>query len=191
VARESSQVHNVAWASSQVHNVARAYSVVTCLNACASLVLHGFAVGILPVGLRVKITKSKTAHVQRFKPLADNFFTRHDLPEKAKKYSLFKRVSSEFKTQEKTHNETLWLPGTTVEHKAWAPENDECGAGKFHAVARPYFGDEFRSNLEDRYIAIEIAAKDLYEWKNPQYPHKIAFRKGTVLYECDKYGNKV
>lgn len=79
----------------------------------------------------------------------------------------------------------------TIEHPTWEPEINECGKGKFHACSRPYFCDEFRDQKEDRYIAIEIQTKDLYEWENAQYPHKIAFRKGKVLYECDKYGIKL
>jgi len=56
----------------------------------------------------------------------------------------------------------------------------------------PYFGDEFRSNAGDKYIAIEVPIKDTFEWTdNPQYPHKIAFRTGKVLFECDKKGNKI
>src|SRR3990167_2255941 len=66
----------------------------------------------------------------------------------------------------------------------------ECGEGKFHACSRPYFCDEFRNNNGDKYIAIEIKKDDLYAWPNPVYPHKIAFREGKVLYECDKFGKE-
>jgi hypothetical protein len=78
-----------------------------------------------------------------------------------------------------------------VTHPAWNPTLSECGEGKFHACSRPYFADEFRSIMNDKYIAIKIKIDDLYEWENPEYPHKIAFREGTVLYECDKYGRKI
>ena len=87
--------------------------------------------------------------------------------------------------------ETLWLPGTTVTHPAWNPKEQECGAGKLHACPRPYFADEFRSNPGDRYIAIEVLLKETYEWtEKPQYPHKIAFREGKVLFECDRNGKE-
>ena len=34
--------------------------------------------------------------------------------------------------------------------------------------------------------------KDLYEWKtSPQYPYKIGFREGEILYECDRWGEKI
>lgn len=96
------------------------------------------------------------------------------------------------KTQEGISNETLWGIGTTIEHPDWSPESSECGEGKFHAVSRPYFADEFRDGKGDKYIAIRIAAKDLYEWKdNPDYLHKIGFRACKVLYECDKFGRKI
>ena len=106
---------------------------------------------------------------------------------------LFKRVSSEWKTQEGSANETVWAPGSTLELSvaAWSPTNSECGTGKFHACSRPYFCDEFRSNAGDKYVAIRVQVKDLHAWKDPQYPHKIAFRKGTVLYQCDKLGKKI
>jgi hypothetical protein len=105
---------------------------------------------------------------------------------------LFKKVSKDYKTQENTANETLWAVGSTLEHPAWGPDKEECSGGKFHACSRPYFCDEFRSTDGDRYVAIQIAKKDLYAWPtNPKYPHKVAFRRGTVLYECDRHGNKL
>lgn len=101
---------------------------------------------------------------------------------------LYKRVSKDFKTQEGELWETLWKIGSTVEHPAWNPETSECGKGKFHACAKPHWCDVFRNESDDKYIAIEIHVKDLYEWKeNPNYPQKIAFRKGTVLKECERY----
>ncbi len=104
---------------------------------------------------------------------------------------LFKRVSSDYKTQEGTRNETTWKVKSTLTHPNWNPKESECGEGKYHACSRPYFCDEFRSNKNDVYIALKIAKKDLFEWKNAQYQHKIAFRKGTVLYRCDKFGKKI
>ena len=86
---------------------------------------------------------------------------------------------------------TVWPIGEKVTHPTWSPKEKECGEGKFHACARPYFCDEFRNNHGDRYIAIKIKVVDLYEWENPDYPHKIAFREGTVLYEVDKFGEKI
>jgi hypothetical protein len=107
------------------------------------------------------------------------------------KVILYKRVSAEFKTQETTKNETLWEIGSVIEHPAWEPASGECGEGKFHACSRPYFCDEFRNLKDDRYVAIEIKSADLHEWKDsPRYPHKIGFRAGKVLYECDRMGNK-
>jgi hypothetical protein len=104
---------------------------------------------------------------------------------------VFKRVSSDFKTQEGTENETLWLVGTTVTHHNYNPTGQECGPGKFHACSRGYFCDEFRSNSGDRYVAIEVMTNDLYAWPNAQHQHKIAFREGRVLHECNRYGKKL
>jgi len=104
---------------------------------------------------------------------------------------LFKRVSNDYKTQENSRNETLWAIGSTVSHSSWEPTSDECGEGKFHACSRPYFCDQFRDTPKDRYIAIKIAKDNLHVWPNPTFPHKIAFKEGKILYECDKFGRKL
>jgi hypothetical protein len=103
---------------------------------------------------------------------------------------LFKRVSEDWKTQEGTQNETIWPIGHSISHPKWDPTGFECGEGKFHACSRPYFCDEFRSTKGDKYIAIRISVKDLHAWPNPDYPHKIAFKAGEVLYEVDRFGKK-
>ena len=100
---------------------------------------------------------------------------------------LYKRVSEDFKTQEGTENETLWSINSIVEHPNWNPSQAECGEGKFHACALPFWCDNFRSKRGDRYIAIEVNIKDLYEWtNNPSYPNKIGFRKCKVLAEVKR-----
>jgi len=110
--------------------------------------------------------------------------------DKGKKLILYKLVSQNFKTQEGTENETSWEVGKVVEHSNWTPENSECGGGKFHAVPQPFWADQFGWEKDDKYIAIGIEKKDCYLWKkDPSYPFKIAFRKGEVLYECDRWGN--
>jgi len=153
------------------------------------LSLFGFSVAFVYPKVNIKIKKSKTAYIQRIKSLS--WFENNDI-EKKPKIILFKKVSKDFKTQEGTFNETLWEIGSIIEHKSYKPEDSECGDNKFHAVSRPFFADEFRSQKDDKYIAIEIKVKDLYEWKNnPQYPHKIGFRKCKVLYECDMNGEKI
>ena len=105
---------------------------------------------------------------------------------------LYKRVNKDFKTQEVTKNETAWKVGTVVEHKNWQPELSECGEGKFHGCGITIMCDRFRDLKDDKYIAISVNLKDLYCWvKNPNYPEKIGFRRGKVMYECDKNGNKI
>jgi len=101
---------------------------------------------------------------------------------------LYKRVSGDFLTQENTPQETKWGIGSTVTHPAWSPADQECGPGKYHACSQPYFCDEFRSGDGDKYIAVKIRVADLHAWDNPAYPHKIAFREGVVLHECDRWG---
>ena len=109
----------------------------------------------------------------------------------AEQVILFKRVSSDLRTQEGTPNETTWKIGTTITHPNWSPDDDECGPGKFHACPRPELCDQFRNKPDDRYIAIRVAVEDLHVWVNGKYPHKVAFRRGEVLFECDRDGNKV
>ena len=104
---------------------------------------------------------------------------------------IYKRVSYDWKTQDYRPNETLWVVGSILEHSKWNPTQEECGEGKYHACSHPYFCDEFRSLIKDRYIAIEVSIDDLYIWPKAQYPHKVAFRKGKVLFECDRYGKKI
>lgn len=42
----------------------------------------------------------------------------------------------------------------------------------------PYFCDEFRKLIDDKYIAVQVQTCDLYAWDNsPEYPHKIGGRK--------------
>jgi hypothetical protein len=116
-----------------------------------------------------------------------SFLEKFKIEEQEGKVILYKRVSSDYKTQEGTKNETLWEVGSVVEHPSWNPAEEECGEGKFHACATAMWCDEFRSKKGDKYIAISVEKNDLYEWKNnPNYPTKIAFRKCTVIKEVDR-----
>ena len=161
----------------------------------SAVALFGFSVAILKVGLKNKITrKSKTATVVKVKaPTTAKVWCENGGADVDGGFAtLFKRVSSDFKTQEGTANETLWPIGSTVEHAAWDPAKQECGAGKFHACAAPHFCDQYRDKKGDRYVAIKVAIKDMFLWKNnPEHPNKIAFRKGVVLHECDIHGRKL
>jgi hypothetical protein len=188
----------VAWENSSVEARDNS-SVVAWDNSCirnfsdtASILLWGFCVCYIINILKFKVVrKSKTSTI--IKPITKkglaSWITKYGL--NSKKIILYKRVSNEFKTQEKTENETMWNIGTSIEHKNWNPKNQECGEGKFHACPHPYFCDEFRKIKNDKYIAIEIKKEDLYLWPdNPEYPNKIAFRKGKVLYECNNLGRR-
>jgi len=176
----------VAWGNSSVEAWERVS--IQVFSPDAVILLFSFAVAIVSKHIKHKIKKkSKNAYIQIVKKL--DWFENNAI-KKTKNIILYKRVSKKFKTQEGTSNETSWKIGTIIEHRNWNPTQDECGEGKFHAVSRPYFADEFRSTRDDRYIAIRIALKDLYEWENPQYPHKIAFKKGKILYEVNKFGIK-
>ena len=151
--------------------------------------LKDFSIGALSFGVKAEIKKSKTATLIKQKEL--NYFQKYNLKIKNGFCILYKRVSKDFKTQENTNNETIWKIGKTITHKNWNPTESECGEGKFHACATPYFCNEFRDNESDKYIAIKVKITDTYEWKNGNCPTKIAFREGKVLYECDVNGKKI
>jgi len=151
--------------------------------------MFGFSVCFKPFDLKIKIKKSENVHIQNIKPLG--WFENNGIS-KTKAIILYKKVSKNFLTQEGTRNETKWDIGTTVTCPNWEPDKQECGPGKFHACSRPYFCDQFRNEQGDRYIAIKVKLADVYEWKdNPQFPHKIGFREGKVLYECDRFGKEL
>ncbi len=179
LARENSSVE--AWGN----------SVVRVFSECVKkIALYGFAVAIISATITVNIEKkSEHCYIQVTKDLG--WFERNAV-EKTETVILYKRVSKDWKTQEGTANETLWVIGSHVTHPKWSPKNAECGEGKFHACSRPYFCDEFRNKPGDRYIAVSIKLEDLHEWTDsPKYPHKIAFKACDVLYECDKYGKEL
>ena len=183
-ARENSSV--VAWENSSV--VARGQALVRAFSTAIKLVLHDLAILSIPADSKLKFKSEKTCLIQRYE--TPKYLDREGVPIIKKSVILFKQVSQDFKTQENTRNETVWKIGSTVTHPNWKPEMGECGEFKYHACSRPYFCDDFRNRRGDRYIAIRIKVDDLYEWENGDYPHKIAFREGNVLYECTKHGKK-
>jgi hypothetical protein len=182
--------HVEAWGSSHVE--AWGSVCVQIQSDFCSVVLFAFAVGIALAKAEIK-KKSDTATIvrpERREGVA-GWLEDHAIAVEADRVLLYKRVSSDFLTQQGKAWEQRWDPGSTVEHSAWEPESSECGPCKFHACARPYFADEFCDGMNDRYVAVEIAVADLYAWPNPSYPHKIAFRAGRVLYECDLYATRI
>jgi hypothetical protein len=200
VAWENSSV--VAWGNSSVEArgnssvVAWGNSVIRIFYEAVKVILHGFSVAFLPININLNVDikkQSETATIIRpeYKPGIDAWLDREGIENKDK-VILFKKVSKDFKTQEGTKNETKWKIGKKNTHKNWKPGQQECGEGKFHACSRPYFCDEFRNERGDQYIAIEIKKEDLFVWdKNPEYPHKVVFREGKVLYKCNKFGKKL
>ena len=180
----------VAWENSSV--VAWENCGVHLQSNSSSVSLYAFAVcWVLAKGKVQK--KSKTATIIRpTQPKNTSDWLNNEAVKQTKSsVVLFKRVSSDWKTQEGKRNETVWIIGTTLTHSNWSPKDSECGPEKFHACSHPYFCDEFRSKKDDKYIAIKIAIEDLYMWPNANYHHKIAFRSGKVLYQCDRFGKKI
>lgn len=170
------------------------YSLVRVLSDTVSVNLYMRSICILFCSRTVIKKSAKTATVIKSKDIiykdTKSWLDAHGI-EDTELVILYKRVSKDFLTQEGECNQTYWGIGHTLEIEKWNPDFKECGEGKFHACASPYFCDEFSFFDGDKYIAIEINVKDLHVWKTPLYPHKIAFRKGTVLYECDVFGNKM
>jgi hypothetical protein len=172
--------------------VGRGNSAVHIQSPCCSLELFGFAVAWLLAKITVKKNGPNCQTIEpTIKPGLAGWLDREGVEEDAGSVILFKRVGKLFKTQEGQPQETNWPIGATVEHPSWNPAGEECRAGKFHACSWPYFCVEFRNFPGDHYIAIKIALPDLYVWPNAIYPHKIAFRAGEVLYECDRMGKKL
>jgi hypothetical protein len=174
--------------------------VVACGNSGVHLCSDLATVALFAFSVCWKIAKGKISKKSKnatmIKPEPSKGTTGWLDREGVKAYSgnvvLFKRVSKDFLTQEGTANETKWEIGKTLTHPVWLPKEKECGTGKFHACSRTYFCDGFRSERGDRYVAIEIKTEDLHAWDDsPQYPHKIAFREGKVLYECDRLGREI
>jgi len=189
VARESSHVE--AWESSHVE--AWGSVAVHVHSDAAAATLYAFAVA-WAIAKKAKIVrKSKTCRI--VKPVRGKgtagWLTDEAIAPKAGHVVLYKRVSSDWKTQEGTANETSWTPSSTLTHPSWSPKDSECGEGKYHACSRTYFCDEFRDKRGDRYVAIRVATKDLYACPGGDYPHKVAFRRGTVLFDVDRYGKEI
>ena len=196
VARENSSVAAwenssvVAWENSSV--VARG-NVAIRLYSAAAITLFAFsACWICRPNDCTPKKKSKTATIIEVveEPGVDGWLDREGIEKQDATVTLFKRVSKDWQTQEGCANETTWTIGAEMLVPNWDP-SIECGPGKFHACGRPYFCDEFRSRLDDRYIAIEVKVEDLYVHNCPDYPHKVAFRAGRVLHECDRFGKKL
>ena len=187
-ARENSKV--VAYGNSTV--VARGNVCVWNQSDESIVTLFAFAVAFLFRKAKAA-KKSKTSTIIRpvNKTGEKGWLEDHAVKTYKSHVVLFKRVSKDFLSQEGTKNETNWKIGETLTHPEWHPKDRECGTGKYHACPRPYFCDEFMDNTGDRYVAIEIDKKDLYAWPDPTFPHKIAFRKGTVLHEVDRFGEKL
>ena len=186
VARESAHVE--AWESA--HVVARGSVAVHNHSVGTTLELYAFAAAWLIAkakNLARHGDNTTVIHPERSKG-AEGWLEDDAVAVTDGKAVIFKRVSNDWKTQEFTANETVWIVGTTVTHKAWNPTEEECGEGKFHGCSRPYFCDQFRIDAGDRYLAIEVKVADLHAWENGVYPHKIAFREGKVLHEVNKYG---
>lgn len=171
-----------AWGNVEVHRLSN-YGTITLFffYACWA---------ILKGNIIKKQSNTAAPKITSAKERLEGWLKREGLASKTR-LIVYKKVSNDFKTQENTKNETLWAIGTEIRHSNYRPETDECGEGKFHACARPYFCDDFRNEKGDQYIAIEVKKSDLYAWNHPFYPHKIAFGEGRVLFPCDKYGNKI
>ena len=185
VARDNSSV--VARGNSSVE--ARGNVCVRIFASIKKLSLFGFSVLFKPFELNFNFEAEKTCLIQQYKK--QKYLDREGIEINDNSVILFKKISKDNLTQENTENETRWEIGATLTHPKWNPLSGECGEGKYHACSRPYFCDEFRNQKGDKYIAIKVEITDLYEWENPSYPHKIAFREGKVLYEVDKFGAQI
>jgi hypothetical protein len=84
---------------------------------------------------------------------------------------------------------TLYEPGTTVESHAWNAA--ECDAG-LHFSPSPAMTREFDADgLMCRWVACEVAVKDLLVFPEGSYAGKAKAPKCRVLYECDEDGRRI
>src|SRR5438477_798317 len=202
VARGSSHVeawgssHVEAWGSSHVeawgssHVVARGSVAVHVHSDYATVLLFAFACAFNLVKAKFQEKSNTHTIIVPVDVKGTGGWLESQAIKPAASVILFKRVSADFKTQEGQPWETLWGVGAKLKHPNPDLKSQECGAGKYHACSRPYFCDEFRSRNGDKYIAIKIKKSDMYAWPNPDYPHKIGFLAGEVLYEVNRFGEK-
>jgi len=105
--------------------------------------------------------------------------------------TIYKRVSKDFKTQERRPNETKWEVGKIITHPKWNPTEQECGEGKFHACANTNDCNNYRDCINDKYIKLTVKKSDCFVWSFPEHPIKIAFREAKIVCECDRFGKDI
>lgn len=173
---------------------AKLYNTSTIHNnsGVCNIELYDYATAFLSVK-PATLKKASTAHTVfvSYDKGVEGWLKRNQVKVTKGFVTIYKRVSVGFKTQENTQRETFWKVGSTVIIGTWDPYVQECGPGKFHGCAAPYLCDKYREKPSDRYIAIRVNVKDMYAWNGGAFTDKIAFRKGKVLYECDRFGKKV
>jgi hypothetical protein len=132
-ARENSNV--VAWGNSNVvawensNVVAWGNSFVRALSSKIRLVMNGFSILTIDSSLALKFKKTKTVLVQ--KHINTPYLEREGIKTVRGYVILFKKVSHDFKTQEKSINVTSWTIGSVVTHKKWNAEKENI----MHALA--------------------------------------------------------
>ena len=114
----------VAWGDSSV--VARENSVVRIFSEYVKEVaLYGFAVAIISSAITVNIEKSLSTATSKSLETWKLVRERNAVKKRLETVILYKRVSRDWKTQENTANETLWLVGSHVTHPQM--ESQKCG----------------------------------------------------------------
>jgi len=103
---------------------------------------------------------------------------------------LFKAVEDEFRSVSRNDRAyTSYRPGTRVVADDFDPAPGDCGAG-LHACSLPVRALHYRPTAA-RFVAIKVKVADLGHPDPDGDTGKIRFRAGTVLYECDIWGNEV
>ena len=187
VARDSSHVeawdssHVEAWDSSHVvargssHVVARGSSHVvawdssTCAKRSELVDAHGNVIDFTKYPKTVK-----------------EWLDKYKIKEKDGNVILYKGTNENYKTQK----DTTWIIGKTTIALDWSDtENIECGYG-LHFCHHPVCCEQFME--VKHYLACEIQIKDIRIYNNrPEYPDKIRAMSAKVLYECDRWGEKL
>jgi len=105
------------------------------------------------------------------------------------KVILYKGVDENYKTQTGTSMETSYKINSLVTCPDWSEDNIECGNG-LHFCHHPMCCEQFQA--VKHYLACSIKISDIRVYNGiPQYPDKIRAKACKVLYEVDRWGNKI
>jgi len=177
---ESSQPRVVAWESSQPRVEASGFVQLSLLG---KIVAKAAAkVAVLIEGDGPKVTGGKQIRRQLFKN-GKGWCEYYGVPVKAGKAIVFKALDKDLRS---SHG-LVYPVGATVKSDGW--NKNECDQG-LHFIPTPKMGYEFAPEAE-RFVACEVAVKDMLVFSTGSYPNKAKAPECKVLYECNDDGEEI